>query len=182
MEAGRGQKSAPARKKRLTADGKAARQERIFARLREGWAYQEIAREERLTARRVRQIVAEVRRRREVEGGSAHPRLPLSRLGPLLQAAGELVAEGDVRAIAPLMKILDKVLDRLDRRETVARAVPVDGDGNRETLPARTSALSAGPAPDEAAAEPETREASPPQTAAARGGDAESRADLVATP
>jgi hypothetical protein len=47
-------------KRRLTGRGVAERRERIFARMREGWGYDEIARDEQLTARRVRQIVAEV--------------------------------------------------------------------------------------------------------------------------
>ena len=76
------QESAPAPKKRLTAFGRTARRKRIFARLNEGWAYDEIAREERLTAHRVRQIVTEVLDRREVDGDSAHALLQLGRLGP----------------------------------------------------------------------------------------------------
>jgi hypothetical protein len=63
------QESAPAPKKRLTAFGRTARRQRIFARLNEGFAHVEIAGEERLTARRVRQIVLA---RREVDGDSAH--------------------------------------------------------------------------------------------------------------
>ncbi len=81
----RKQGSAPAPKRRLTIFGKAARQKRIFARLREGWAYDEVARGERLTAKRVRQIVSEVRQRREVDDGSAHALMQLARLQPLLK-------------------------------------------------------------------------------------------------
>jgi hypothetical protein len=51
------QGSAPQRKKRLAAFVEAARQKRILARLNEGWADDEIARDEGLTGRRVRQIV-----------------------------------------------------------------------------------------------------------------------------
>ena len=116
------QESAPVPKKRLTAIGKAARCKRIFARLNEGFAYDEIAREERLTARRVRQIVTDVLDRREVDGDSAHALLQLGRLGPALRAAGEAVAGGDVRAIAPLVK----VLDRLDRYQKTARTIQAD--------------------------------------------------------
>ena len=112
------EESAQAPKRRLTAVGKAARTKRIFARLSEGWAYDEIAREERLSARRVRQLVTDVLDRREVDGDSAHALLQLRRLGPALRAAGEAVAEGDVRAIPPLIK----VLDRLDRYQKTASA------------------------------------------------------------
>jgi len=82
--------------------GKRARQKRIFARLREGRAYYEIAREERLTAARVRQIVSEVLQRRQVDDSMAHALLQLSRLGPAAQPAGEAVARGELQApLAP---------------------------------------------------------------------------------
>ena len=51
---------APALARRLTAHGRVSRRGRIFARLREGWAYDEIAAHERLTAERVRQIVRQI--------------------------------------------------------------------------------------------------------------------------
>ena len=47
-------------RRRVNAQDRALRRKRIFARLREGWAYDEIAREERLTTERVREIVNEV--------------------------------------------------------------------------------------------------------------------------
>jgi len=122
METGAEQNPAPAANKRLTGVGKAARRKRIFARLREGWAYDEIAREEGITARRARQIVSEVLRRREVDDGSDHALLQLSRLAPALRAAGEAVGQGNVKAIAPLIK----VLDRLDRYQKAAQSETTD--------------------------------------------------------
>jgi hypothetical protein len=116
------QGSAPAPKKRPTEIARTARRTRIFARLSEGWAYDEIARKEKLTPRRVRQIVAEFLDNREVENNSRHTLAQLARLGPALRTAGEAVAQGDVRAIAPLMK----VLDRLDHYQRAARAETVD--------------------------------------------------------
>jgi hypothetical protein len=130
------QERAPAPKK-LTVFARAARIRRIFARLNEGLAYDEIAREERLTARRVRQIVTEVLDRREVDGDSAHALLQLGRLAPALRAAGEAVAEGDVRAIAPLVK----VLDRLDRYQKTARTIRADD--KRKRRPARDEVVMA---------------------------------------
>jgi hypothetical protein len=44
---------------RLNPHGKTVRRERIFARLRPGWTYGGIAGEERVTPRRVRQIVSD---------------------------------------------------------------------------------------------------------------------------
>ena len=61
----------------------------------------------------------------------------------MLWAAGKLIAEGEVRAVPPLMK----VLDWLDLRQT--GAVAADGDGLRP--PAKADALSASPEPDAAA-------------------------------
>ena len=52
------QKSEPGR--RLNVLGRGARRKRIFARLREGWAYDEIARDEGLSGERIRQIVSEI--------------------------------------------------------------------------------------------------------------------------
>src|SRR5271157_6063369 len=97
-EAGMETEAAP-KKRRLTAFGKKARRERIFARLREGWAYDEIARQEGLTAARVRQIVAEVLHRRQIDDNTAHALLQLARLGPAVQLVGEAVARGDVQAV-----------------------------------------------------------------------------------
>ena len=153
------QTSAPPPKKRLTAFGKRARQKRIFARLREGWAYDEIAREERLTAARVRQIVSEVLQKRQVDDSMAHALLQLSRLGPAAQLAGEAVARGDLQAIWPLLG----VLDRLDRYQKDARAIHRDNAEIREKLYAKITRLAEadnrkyGPRP-----EPEPDEWEPP--------------------
>ena len=65
----------PEPRRRLNVVTKAKRRRRIFARLREGWAYDEIAREERVSAERIRQIVS---------GGSRQaghrPRRPTTRI------------------------------------------------------------------------------------------------------
>jgi hypothetical protein len=73
----------------LAAEGKAARRERIFARLRDGWALDAIAREETLSAERVRQIVEEIVKGRRVEEGSTTARPRIARLAPAIQTAGE---------------------------------------------------------------------------------------------
>jgi len=150
---------APAPKKRLTAFGRKARQKRIFARLREGWAYDEIAREERLTAARVRQIVSEVLQKREVDDSSAHALLQLSRLAPAVQLAGEAVARGDLQAIWPLLG----ALDRLDRYQKDARAIHRDNEQIRQKLFDRITRLAEAHYRKAAPAEPrEDRELAPP--------------------
>jgi DNA-directed RNA polymerase sigma subunit (sigma70/sigma32) len=55
------------------------RRGRIFARLREGWAYDEIGSQERLTAERVRQIVRKALKARIIDEEAEHAKLQLSR-------------------------------------------------------------------------------------------------------
>jgi hypothetical protein len=99
----------PLKKRRPTAFGRAARAKRIFARLREGWAYDEVAREERLSPQRVRQIVSEVLDKRIVDRGQDHAQLQLARLAPALRVAGEALSGGDVKAIGPFLKVLKQL-------------------------------------------------------------------------
>ena len=102
--------------RRLNVLGKAARRKRIFARLREGWAYDEIARDERVSAERVRQIVAEVLAKRVIDRGADHAHPQLERLMPALRLVGEAIGRGELKAVGPLIK----VIDRLDKhQETV---------------------------------------------------------------
>jgi Mor family transcriptional regulator len=62
----------PEPRRRLNVLTKAERRQRIFARLREGWAYDEIARQERVSTERIRQIVAEVLGKRVIDRGVDH--------------------------------------------------------------------------------------------------------------
>jgi predicted transcriptional regulator len=105
-----GDEMAANRKKRLLdARGRVLRRARIFARLREGWAYDEVAREEELTPERVRQIVREALERRIVDDETDHAKLQLARLTPAMQIASMAIADGDVRAIPPFLKVLDRL-------------------------------------------------------------------------
>src|SRR5271154_2662004 len=121
---------APVRRRRPNAYGKMQRRKRIFARLREGASYEEIASEEGVTGTRIRQIVSEVLQKRAVDSGADHAKLQLDRLAPVMQLAAEAVAAGEVSAIAPYLK----VLDRLDRYQTVAGANQVYDDEARKKL------------------------------------------------
>jgi hypothetical protein len=125
------QEFAPAvRRRRLGGQGMMLRRKRIFARLREGMAYDEIAALEGVTTERIRQIVAEVLQKRAVDSGADHAKLQLDRLAPALQIAAEAVAAGDVSAISPYLK----VIDRLDRYRAVAGAHQVYDDEARKKL------------------------------------------------
>ena len=94
-----------------------ARTRRMLDRLREGWAYRDVARAEGLSDRRVRQIVGEHVRRSEPVDEDAHAALQIERLGFALKVAGEALAKADIRAIAPFIK----AIDRLDAYQTRAR-------------------------------------------------------------
>src|SRR5580704_17050654 len=97
------QEMAPVRR-HLGAQGKMARRKRIFARLREGASYEEIAGEEAVSRERIRQIVSEVLQKRSAASG--------------------------VTAITPYLK----VLDRLDRYQSVAGANQAYDDEARKKL------------------------------------------------
>src|ERR1700683_1372665 len=109
---------APARRRRLGAHGMVFRRRRIFGRLREGFTHEEIAAEEGVSNARVRQIVSEELQKRVVDSGADHAKLQLDRLAPAVQLGAEAIAAGDISAINPYLK----ALDRLDRYQTLATA------------------------------------------------------------
>ena len=120
----------PAPKRRLTARAKVLRRGRIFARLREGWAYDEIAEDEGVTAERIRQIVREALEKRLPDEETDHAKLQLARLQPAMRIAAMAVADGHIKAINPLLK----VLDRLDRYQRTAKVNQVYDDDARQKL------------------------------------------------
>jgi hypothetical protein len=121
---------APVRRRRLGAHGMMFRRRRIFAQLREGFTYDEIAAEEGVSTSRIRQIVSQELQQRAVDSGAEHAKLQLDRLAPAVQLAAEGIAAGDISAITPYLK----ALDRLDRYQTVASANQVYDDEARKKL------------------------------------------------
>jgi hypothetical protein len=121
---------ASVRRRRLGAHGMMFRRTRVFAQLREGFTYEEIAAEEGVSASRIRQIVSQELQKRAVDSGADHAKLQLDRLAPAIQLAAEAIAAGDVSAITPYLK----ALDRLDRYQTVASANQVYDDEARRKL------------------------------------------------
>jgi uncharacterized protein YdbL (DUF1318 family) len=121
---------APVRRRRLGGHGMMFRRRRIFAQLREGFTYEEIAAEEGVSTSRIRQIVSQELQQRGVDSGAEHAKLQLDRLAPAIQLAAEGIAAGDISAIAPYLK----ALDRLDRYQTVASANQVYDDEARKKL------------------------------------------------
>ncbi len=96
---------------------RAARTRRMLDCLREGWSYRDVASVENLSERRVRQIVGAHLRRFEPVDEDIHAALQVERLGFAVKMAGEALAKGDIRAIAPYIK----AIDRLDAYQTRAR-------------------------------------------------------------
>ena len=120
----------PSPRRRLNIVSKAARRKRISAKLREGWAYDEIAREERVSPERIRQIVSEVLAKRVIDRGADHAHLQLERLMPALRVAGEAIGRGELKAVAPLIK----VIDRLDKHQETVVAKYEYGPEERQRL------------------------------------------------
>jgi hypothetical protein len=79
---------------------------------------------------RIRQIVSQELEQRGVDSGAEHAKLQLDRLAPAIQLAAEGIAGGDISAITPYLK----ALDRLDRYQTVASANQVYDDEARKKL------------------------------------------------
>ena len=122
---------APVRRRRLGAHGLIFRRRRIFAQLREGFTYEEIAAEEGVSVSRIRQIVSQELEQRGVDSGAEHAKLQLARLAPAIQLAAESIAGGDIAAITPYLK----ALDRLDRYQTVASANQVyDAEARKKLM------------------------------------------------
>jgi hypothetical protein len=120
----------PEPRRRLNVLTKVERRQRIFAKLREGWAYDEIAREERVSAERIRQIVSEVLNKRIIDRGADHAHLQFERLMPALRLVGEAIGRGELKAVAPLIK----VIDRLDKHQDTVVAKYTYGPEERERL------------------------------------------------
>ncbi len=81
--------------------------------------YHEIAREEKLSERRVRQIVKQALEGREALESAIHAHMQIDRLGQAMRVAGDALARGDVRAVAPFIKAVEK----LDRYQSLARQI-----------------------------------------------------------
>jgi hypothetical protein len=94
---------------RVSAADRERRRIRIFARMQEGWSYEAIGREEKVSRERVRQIVKETLDERKVDPSTDHTRLQLARLDPALKLVAEKVAAGDLRAVDKLLRILDRM-------------------------------------------------------------------------
>jgi len=144
------------------------RRERIFTKLGLGWTYRAIAGEERLSERRVYQIVSDALERQGVDTVTDHALIQLVRLENAQATAARAIAAGDLRAIAPY----PDVLDRLDRHQKAVAAREVYDDAAREKpfakmnrVAARLQAEKARKAAKRAAADPPAWAAEPSSAA-----------------
>jgi ABC-type Fe3+-citrate transport system substrate-binding protein len=108
---------APFARSRVSAAQREQRRFRIMGLVQAGVSYEAIARQEQITGERVRQIV---RKSLETQSGETRPDpnlLQIARLEPALRLASMGVVNGDLKAIAPLLR----VLERLDKYGAVVR-------------------------------------------------------------
>jgi hypothetical protein len=107
-----------------------ARDDRIIERVQGGWDYEDIARKEALSVRRIRVIVARAMKPRSADPSADHARLQRLRLAPSLRLAAEAIASGDLRGIDRLMRLLD----RLDRYNSAAVAIQAHDEASLRLL------------------------------------------------
>ena len=96
----------------------AERKLRILERLTAGVSVPHIARTEDLTIRRVRQIIAEMLAKREVDPPAGFVQLQIARLGDAMQVAHTLMMEGDLQAMDRVIRLAGE----LDRYHGYGRA------------------------------------------------------------
>lgn len=122
---------------RRTAREREQRRIRILAMVQSGFSYEAIARDESLSRERVRQIVAQSLDEREGGTRLDLARVQVARLEPALRLAARGVADGELRAIDRLLK----VLDRLDKYGAVTDASRANHEGGRERLLAKLNQM-----------------------------------------
>jgi hypothetical protein len=115
----------------------------------------EIASQERLPVERVRKIVRQAFERRIVDDGAEHAKLQLTRLRPTMRLASDAIASGDIKAIGPLLK----ELDRLDHYHKAAMTIQADDDEARRKLLDKLNQVAANLGLDEASAAAKAGEA-----------------------
>ncbi|SRR5579883_759011 len=157
---------------RLNAYERAMRRDRIFARLLDGQSAASIADEEKVTPRRIRQIIKESLERWDADPVQDYVGVQIARLESALRLIERKIAAGDSGAVDKLVRVLGQ-LDKYHR----SQLRPVDIDlvdrdeavlGRLERLGASRAAVAArlaNAATAESVQAPEP--ASPPQAPAA---------------
>jgi hypothetical protein len=110
----RAAKPQPARERAPRIEARRAtaeRKQRILERLTTGASVMNVARVEKITVRRVRQIVAEMLAKREADPAAGFVQLQIARLGDAMVVAHTMMMEGDLQAMDRLIKLTAE-LDR----------------------------------------------------------------------
>ncbi len=97
----------------------AERKQRILERLTMGASVINIANVEKITLRRVRQIIAEMLAKREVDPPAGFVQLQIARLSDAMVVAHTMMMEGDLKAMDRLIKLASE----LDRYHGFGRAL-----------------------------------------------------------
>jgi len=115
----------------------AERKLRILERLTAGVSVAHIAQTEKLTIRRVRQIIGEMLARREVDPPAGFVQLQIARLSDAMSVAHTMMMEGDLQAMDRVVKIVGE-LDRYHGfgRAEIAAAPPAPLPEQPRRLPA----------------------------------------------
>jgi len=95
----------PAARRVATRRAIAERKLRIVERLTSGLSVAHIAHVEQLTIQRVRQIIAEMLEKREVDPPSGYVQLQIARVGEAMVVAHTMMLQGDLQALDRLIKL-----------------------------------------------------------------------------
>jgi hypothetical protein len=109
---------APLARRSAARRATAERKQRILERLTVGASAVNIANVEKITIRRVRQIIAEMLAKREVDPPAGFAQLQIARLGDAMVVAHTMMMEGDLQAMDRLIKLTGE----LDRYHGFGRA------------------------------------------------------------
>ena len=130
-----------------TPAARAMRVQRIFARMQEGLSYADIADVEGVTRERIRQIVRAATAR--PEDAPDHGRMQIARLMPALRLAAWDVENGDPKAVATLLKLLDRFDRYFEDGRSFRSLPPTEFARTRRASPGRTPEAGKGAiAPD----------------------------------
>ena len=121
---------------RRTARQREERRIRIMAMVRSGFSYEEIARDERLSRERIRQIVTQSLDVDKQATRVDYVRLQMARLEPALRLAARGVENGKFSMINALLRVLDK----FDKYGAVAEPAHPYREGAHERLIAKINA------------------------------------------
>src|SRR5271156_6663028 len=114
----------------------AERKLRIVERLTSGLSVAHIARVEQLTIQRVRQIIAEMLEKREVDPPAGYVQLQIARVREAMVVAHTMMMQGDLQAMDRLMK-LNGELDRYHGFGRAQLAAPAEAEPPRLVPPPR---------------------------------------------